>query len=100
MGLRDGRYGQRESRLAESGGPRRSRNTSNARRRASRLVRMVDPSAASASLSSQAEGQRQSRHLGGGRVRPTLGVIVTERPAHLHKVKDAETGLTLIRPTA
>jgi predicted DNA-binding protein with PD1-like motif len=33
-------------------------------------------------------------------VRPTLEVIVTESPAHLRKVKDAETGLALIRPAA
>jgi hypothetical protein len=29
-----------------------------------------------------------------------LEVIVTESPAHLRKVKDAETGLALIKPAA
>jgi predicted DNA-binding protein with PD1-like motif len=36
-------------------------------------------------------------HLQEGRVRPTLEIIVTEAPAHLCKVKDAESGLALIR---
>jgi predicted DNA-binding protein with PD1-like motif len=39
-------------------------------------------------------------HLGEARVRPTLEVIVTESPAHLRKVKDAESGLALIKPAA
>jgi predicted DNA-binding protein with PD1-like motif len=29
-------------------------------------------------------------------VRPTLEIIITESPAHLCKVKDAESGLALI----
>jgi hypothetical protein len=29
-----------------------------------------------------------------------LEVVVTENPAHLRKVKDAETGIALIRPAA
>jgi predicted DNA-binding protein with PD1-like motif len=37
-------------------------------------------------------------HLGEAHVRPTLEVIVTESPAYLRKVKDAATGLALIRP--
>jgi uncharacterized protein len=32
-----------------------------------------------------------------GRVRPTLEVMVTESPAHLRRVHDAETGLALIQ---
>jgi uncharacterized protein len=46
------------------------------------------------------DGSAKAGHLGEGRVRPTLEVVVTENPAHLHKIKDAETGLALIRPAA
>jgi uncharacterized protein len=45
------------------------------------------------------DGSAKAGHLGEARVRPTLEVIVTESPAHLRKVKDAETGLALIKPT-
>jgi len=41
------------------------------------------------------DGSAKAGHLGEGRVRPTLEVIMTESPAHLRKVKDAETGLAL-----
>ena len=44
------------------------------------------------------DGSAMAGHLGEAHVRPTLEVIVTESPAHLQKVKDAETGLALIRP--
>jgi uncharacterized protein len=37
-------------------------------------------------------------HLAEGRVRPTLEVVITEASAHLHRLKDEETGLALIRP--
>jgi predicted DNA-binding protein with PD1-like motif len=46
------------------------------------------------------DGSAKAGHLGEARVRPTLEVIVTERPVHLRKVKDAETGLALIKPSA
>jgi uncharacterized protein len=46
------------------------------------------------------DGSAKAGHLGEGHVRPTLEVIVTESSAHLRKVKDAETGLALIRPAA
>jgi predicted DNA-binding protein with PD1-like motif len=42
------------------------------------------------------DGSAMAGHLGGGRVRPTLEVILTESPAHLRKVRDPETGLALI----
>lgn len=46
-------------------------------------------------------GRRDGSTLGGhlleAHVRPTLEVIITESPAHLHRRKDEETGLTLIR---
>jgi hypothetical protein len=46
-------------------------------------------------------GRRDGSALGGdlerGDVRPTLEVVVTESPAHLRRVEDAETGLALIR---
>ena len=44
------------------------------------------------------DGSAMAGHLGEGHVRPTLEVIVTESPAHLRKVKDAETGLAFIEP--
>jgi hypothetical protein len=44
------------------------------------------------------DGSALAGHLGEAHVRPTLELIVTESPAHLRKVKDAETGLALIRP--
>jgi uncharacterized protein len=43
------------------------------------------------------DGTALAGHLLEGRVRPTLEVIVTESPVHLCKVKDAESGLALIR---
>lgn len=43
------------------------------------------------------EGTALAGHLLEGHVRPTLEVIVTESPAHLCKVKEAESGLALIR---
>ena len=46
------------------------------------------------------DGTARAGHLGEGHVRPTLEVVLTESPAHLHKVKDAATGLALIRPAA
>jgi uncharacterized protein len=44
------------------------------------------------------DGNAMAGHLAEAHVRPTLEVIVTENPAHLRKVKDAESGLPLIRP--
>jgi uncharacterized protein len=46
------------------------------------------------------DGSAMAGHLGESHVRPTLEVILTESPAHLHKVKDPESGLALIRPAA
>ncbi len=46
------------------------------------------------------DGNAMAGHLAQAHVRPTLEVIVTENPAHLRKVKDAESGLPLIRPAA
>jgi uncharacterized protein len=43
------------------------------------------------------DGTALAGHLQEGRVRPTLEIIVTESPAHLCKVKDAESGLALIK---
>jgi predicted DNA-binding protein with PD1-like motif len=42
------------------------------------------------------DGTALAGHLQEARVRPTLEIIVTESPAHLCKVKDAESGLALI----
>ncbi|WP_439409677.1 PPC domain-containing DNA-binding protein [Bradyrhizobium sp. DASA03076] len=43
------------------------------------------------------DGTALAGHLGLGRVRPTLEVIVTENPAHLQKAHDPATGLALIK---
>ncbi len=43
------------------------------------------------------DGSTLGGHLIEARVRPTLEVIVTESPAHLHRCHDCETGLALIR---
>ena len=43
------------------------------------------------------DGSAVAGHLVRGEVRPTLEVVVTETPAHLHRLKDDETGLALIR---
>jgi predicted DNA-binding protein with PD1-like motif len=45
---------------------------------------------------SDRRGAARAGHLQKGHVRPTLEVIVTESPAHLRKVHDAESGLALI----
>ena len=42
------------------------------------------------------DGTALAGHLHEGHVRPTLEIIITESPAHLCKVKDAESGLALI----
>lgn len=46
------------------------------------------------------DGSAMAGHLGEAHVRPTLEVIITESPAHLHRVKDSVSGLALIRPQA
>lgn len=46
------------------------------------------------------DGSAMAGHLAEAHVRPTLEIVVTESPAHLRKVKDAESGLALIRPEA
>jgi uncharacterized protein len=43
------------------------------------------------------DGSALAGHLSKGRVRPTLEVVITETPAHLHRRKDPKTGLALIR---
>jgi hypothetical protein len=44
------------------------------------------------------DGSALAGHLLSAHVRPTLEVILTEQPAHLKKVHDAESGLALIAP--
>jgi uncharacterized protein len=44
------------------------------------------------------DGTAMAGHLQQGHVRPTLEIIITEQPAHLRKVEDAESGLALISP--
>jgi predicted DNA-binding protein with PD1-like motif len=41
-------------------------------------------------------GSAMGGHLLKAHVRPTLEVVLTESPRHLHKRKDAESGLALI----
>lgn len=43
------------------------------------------------------DGSAVAGHLLEATVRPTLEVVITETPAHLHRRKDAATGLSLIR---
>lgn len=43
------------------------------------------------------DGSALAGHLSKGVVRPTLELIVTETPAHLHKQIDPQSGLALIR---
>jgi uncharacterized protein len=43
------------------------------------------------------DGTAVAGHLEEAHVRPTLEIIVTEMPEHLCKVKDADSGLALIR---
>jgi predicted DNA-binding protein with PD1-like motif len=45
---------------------------------------------------SRADGIAMGGHLLEAHVRPTLEVVLTESPRHLHKRKDAESGLALI----
>ncbi|MFO0888948.1 MAG: PPC domain-containing DNA-binding protein [Isosphaeraceae bacterium] len=45
----------------------------------------------------RSDGTTRGGHLIEGHVRPTLEVILTESPIHLHKHSDPETGLALIR---
>ncbi len=45
----------------------------------------------------RSDGSTRGGHLVEGRVRPTLEVILTELPRHLHKQVDPESGLALIR---
>jgi predicted DNA-binding protein with PD1-like motif len=45
----------------------------------------------------RSDGTALGGHLLAAHVRPTLEAIVTESPRHLHKRKDEETGLALIR---
>lgn len=48
----------------------------------------------------KADGTAHGGHLLGGRVWPTLEMIVSELPVHLRRSRDAETGLALIRLAA
>jgi predicted DNA-binding protein with PD1-like motif len=45
---------------------------------------------------SRADGLAMGGHLMEAHVRPTLEIILTESPEHLHKRKDVESGLALI----
>jgi hypothetical protein len=45
----------------------------------------------------RADGTAHGGHLMDARVWPTLEVVLAESPRHLHRVRDPETGLALIR---
>lgn len=47
---------------------------------------------------SRSDGTAMGGHLLQAQVRPTLEVVLTESPRHLHKRKDPESGLALIVP--
>jgi predicted DNA-binding protein with PD1-like motif len=44
------------------------------------------------------DGTARGGHLLSAKVRPTLEVILTESPTHLHRIFDAESGLLLLKP--
>ena len=44
------------------------------------------------------DGSAHGGHVMEGHVRPTLEVVVTELPRHLHRTHDPESGLALIDP--
>jgi len=44
----------------------------------------------------RSDGSALAGDLGEAHVRPTLEVVITETPAHLHRKEDPETGLPLI----
>jgi hypothetical protein len=46
----------------------------------------------------KADASAHGGHLIEGHVRPTLEIVVTETPRHLHRRFDAESGLALIDP--
>jgi predicted DNA-binding protein with PD1-like motif len=46
------------------------------------------------------DGSALAGHLTEARVRPTMEVVLTESPTHLHKRFDPASGLLLIRPDA
>lgn len=48
----------------------------------------------------KADGTAHGGHFLGGRVWPTLEMVVTELPAHLRRTRDEETGLALINLAA
>jgi uncharacterized protein len=48
----------------------------------------------------KADGRAHCGHFLGGRVWPTLELIVSEMPVHLRRAHDAETGLALLRLAA
>ena len=48
----------------------------------------------------KADGTAHGGHFLGGRVWPTLEMILSEMPVHLHRSHDEETGLALIRLAA
>jgi predicted DNA-binding protein with PD1-like motif len=47
---------------------------------------------------SRSDGMAMGGHLLEAHVRPTLEVVLTESPKHLHKRKDPQSGLALIVP--
>jgi uncharacterized protein len=44
------------------------------------------------------DGTAFAGHLSEAHVRPTLEIVLTESPVHLHKALDPQSGLALIRP--
>lgn len=46
----------------------------------------------------RSDGMALAGHLAEAHVRPTLEIVLTQSPAHLHKRHDPSSGLALIRP--
>jgi predicted DNA-binding protein with PD1-like motif len=51
-------------------------------------------------LVGKSDGSAHGGHFLGGRVWPTLEMVLTELPEHLHRAPDEETGLALIKLAA
>jgi predicted DNA-binding protein with PD1-like motif len=60
----------------------------------------VEPKVHAHVVVGKADATAHGGHLIEGVVRPTLEVVMTELPRHLHRRHDEESGLALIDPTA
>lgn len=59
-------------------------------------LRDAEPAVHAHVVVGKSDGTAHGGHLISARVRPTLEVVLTESPRHLHRKHDPETGLALI----